>query len=45
MVPYGGGKNQESSSEAVNAWYGVYLFGLAINNQNIINTGRIMLAQ
>ena len=45
MVPYGGGKNQESSSEAVNAWYGVYLFGLAMNNQNIMNTGRIMLAQ
>lgn len=45
MVPYGGGKNQESSSEAVNAWYGVYLFGLAMNEQNIMNTGRIMLAQ
>ena len=45
MVPYGGGKNQESSSEAVNAWYGIYMFGLAMNNQNIMNTGRIMLAQ
>ncbi|MBS1519253.1 MAG: hypothetical protein JSS91_14305 [Bacteroidetes bacterium] len=45
MVPYGGGKNQESSSESINAWYGMYLFGLAVNNENIMNTGRIMLAQ
>ena len=45
MVPYGGGKNQESSTEAINAWYGIYLFGLAMNNTDIMNTGRIMLAQ
>lgn len=45
MVPYGGGKNQESSSESINAWYGIYLFGLAMNNQDIMNTGRLMLAQ
>ncbi|HMS32807.1 MAG TPA: glycosyl hydrolase [Ignavibacteria bacterium] len=45
MVPYGGGKNQESSTESINAWYGMYLFGLAMNNADIMNTGRIMLAQ
>lgn len=45
MVPYGGGKNQESSTESINAWYGMYLFGLAMNNQDIMNTGKIMLAQ
>lgn len=45
MVPYGGGKNQESSTEAINAWYGMYLFGLAMNNADIMNTGKIMLAQ
>jgi hypothetical protein len=45
MVPYGGGKNQESSTEAINAWYGMYLFGLAMNNPDIMNTGKIMLAQ
>ena len=45
LVPYGAGKNQESSSEAVNAWYGMYLFGHAIGNQNIMNTGRHFLAQ
>ncbi len=45
MVPYGGGKNQESSSESINAWYGMYLFGLAMNNTDIMNTGKIMLAQ
>jgi len=45
MVPYGGGKNQESSTESINAWYGMYLFGLAMNNADIMNTGKIMLAQ
>jgi len=45
LVPYGAGKNQESSSEAVNAWYGMYLFGLAMGNENIMNSGRLFLAQ
>jgi endo-1,3(4)-beta-glucanase len=45
MVPFGDGKNQESSSEAINAWYGMYLFGLAAGNENIKNTGALMLAQ
>jgi len=52
LVPYGGGKNQESSSEAANAWYGLYLYGLAMNNaspntqySNMLNQGKLMLAQ
>ncbi len=52
LVPYGGGKNQESSSEAANAWYGLYLFGLAMNNafpnaqySNMLNQGQLMLSQ
>ncbi len=45
LVPYGGGKNQESSSEAANAWYGLYLFGLAMNNSNMMNQGQLMLSQ
>ncbi len=52
LVPYGGGKNQESSSEAANCWYGLYLFGLAMNNaspnaqySNMMNQGQLMLSQ
>lgn len=44
MYDAGAGRNQESSSEATNAWYGMYLYGMATNNQNIKNTGRLMLA-
>ncbi len=51
LVPYGGGKNQESSSEAANAWYGLFLFGLAMNNaapnaqySNMLNQGQLMLS-
>lgn len=45
MVPYGGGKNQESSSEAANAWYGIYLLGLATGNDNMKYQGAVMLQQ
>jgi hypothetical protein len=44
MYDAGAGRNQESSSEAANAWYGMYLYGMATNNENIKNTGRLMLA-
>ncbi|HRE39893.1 MAG TPA: glycosyl hydrolase [Ignavibacteria bacterium] len=40
----GAGRDQESSSEAANAYYGMYLFGLAMNNENLKNTGKLMLA-
>ncbi|MBX7047002.1 MAG: T9SS type A sorting domain-containing protein [Ignavibacteria bacterium] len=45
LVPYGGGKNQESSSEAANAWYGLYLLGVATGNDNMKYQGAIMLQQ
>ncbi|MBS1494679.1 MAG: T9SS type A sorting domain-containing protein [Bacteroidetes bacterium] len=45
MVPYGGGKNQESSSEAANAWYGLYLLGVASGNDNMKYQGAVMLQQ
>ena len=37
-------RNQESTSEALNAYYGVMLMGVALKNDNIMNYGRILLA-
>jgi hypothetical protein len=37
-------KNQESTSESVNGYYGVYLFGLAIGNDQLRDLGRLLLA-
>ncbi len=33
------GNNQESSSEAINAWYAVYLWGQATNDTSVASTG------
>lgn len=44
LFPFASGRNQESTSEAHNAWYGIYLFGLATNNSAIQNLGRTLLA-
>jgi endo-1,3(4)-beta-glucanase len=44
LFEFGDSRNQESSSEAVNAWYGVYLYGLAIGDDRIRDLGRMMLA-
>ncbi len=44
LFEFGDARNQESSSEAVNAWYGVYLYGLAIGDDRIRDLGRVMLA-
>ena len=44
LFEFGDARNQESSSEAVNAWYGVYLYGLAIEDDRIRDLGRMMLA-
>lgn len=33
------GNNQESSSEAMNAWYGLYLWGKAVKNSQFSETG------
>ena len=38
------GPGQESTSEAINAWYGVYLWGLATSNADVRDTGRLLLA-
>ena len=37
-------RNQESTSESVNAWYAVSLYGLAIGNDRIRDLGRLALA-
>ncbi|MGB6222813.1 glycosyl hydrolase [Haloferula sp.] len=36
---FGDGNNQESSSESMNAWYGMMLWGEATNNELIRDTG------
>ncbi|XP_049848787.1 uncharacterized protein LOC126316737 [Schistocerca gregaria] len=36
------GKNQESTSEAVNAYYAVSLWGLVTNNASLVNWGRLL---
>lgn len=38
------GPGQESTSEAINAWYGVHLWGLATSNTELSNLGRLLLA-
>ena len=43
LFEFGDGRNQESTSEAVNAWYSVYLYGLAIGNDRLRDLGRLML--
>jgi endo-1,3(4)-beta-glucanase len=44
LFEFGDSRNQESTSEAVNAWYGLYLFGLAAGDANLANVGRVLLA-
>ncbi len=44
LFEFGDGRNQESTSEAVNAWYAVYLYGLATGNDRLRDLGRLMLA-
>lgn len=38
------GPGQESTSEAINAWYSIYLWGLATSNTDLRDTGRLLLA-
>jgi endo-1,3(4)-beta-glucanase len=43
--PDGGhGSDQESSSEAVNAWYGLQLLGVALGDQRMADLGRLLLS-
>jgi len=44
ITAFGDSKNQESTSEGVNAWYAVYLYGLAMNNDRVRDIGRLALA-
>jgi endo-1,3(4)-beta-glucanase len=37
-------KNQESTSEAVNAYYAIYLLGLAMEDSYLADWGRLLLA-
>jgi len=36
--------NQQSGGESINAYYGVYLLGLALNDTNVMDWGRIQMA-
>eukprot|EP00930_Biecheleria_cincta_P081326 TRINITY_DN7016_c2_g1_i1.p1 TRINITY_DN7016_c2_g1~~TRINITY_DN7016_c2_g1_i1.p1 ORF type:complete len:1269 (+),score=130.93 TRINITY_DN7016_c2_g1_i1:38-3844(+) len=38
------GRNQESTSEAANAWYAIQLFGTTYNNPRLRDLGRVLLA-
>ncbi|MGB4761928.1 MAG: glycosyl hydrolase [Candidatus Saccharimonas sp.] len=40
----GDGRNQESTSEAVHAWYGINLWGLATSQPDLRNVGRFLQA-
>lgn len=44
MFSQGDGKSQESVSESINAYYGVYLMGLAVGDDELRDWGRVLLA-
>jgi len=39
---YADGNNQESSSESLNAWYSLILWGAATGNEEILKTGQVL---
>ncbi len=43
LSEFADGQNQESSSEAANAWYGLHLLGLAMHDQRMSDLGRLLL--
>ncbi len=43
LSEFADGQNQESSSEAVNAWYGMHLLGVAMNDRRMSDLGRLLL--
>jgi endo-1,3(4)-beta-glucanase len=43
LFAFADSRNQESTSEAVNAYYGVYTLGLAYNDADLRDLGRILL--
>jgi endo-1,3(4)-beta-glucanase len=44
LSEFADGQNQESSSEAINAWYSMHLLGLAMNEPRVSDVGRVLLA-
>lgn len=44
LSEFADGQNQESTSEAVNAWYGLQLLGVALGDSRMSNIGRVLLA-
>eukprot|EP01137_Pigoraptor_chileana_P028599 Opistho-2@12720 len=44
LFAFADNRNQESTSEAINGYYGLYLLGVALNDANIRDTGRLLLA-
>ena len=44
LSEFADGQNQESTSEAVNAWYALHLLGLATGDARMRNLGRLLLA-
>ena len=44
LFPSASGRNQESVSEALNAWYGLALYGSALGDVRLRDLGRVMLA-
>ena len=44
LTPFGDSRNQESTSEAVHAWYALALLGVATKNPDLTNVGRVLLA-
>ncbi|KAJ1967559.1 hypothetical protein H4R35_006675 [Dimargaris xerosporica] len=43
IVAFGDGRNQESTSEAVNGYYALYLLGLALQDTNIAHLGNALV--
>jgi endo-1,3(4)-beta-glucanase len=44
LSEFADGQNQESTSEAFNAWYAVHLLGLAMNDVRMSELGRVLMA-
>jgi endo-1,3(4)-beta-glucanase len=44
LSEFADGQNQESSSEAINAWYGMALLGEAMGDQRLKDLGRLLLS-
>ncbi|KAL1529838.1 hypothetical protein AB1Y20_000769 [Prymnesium parvum] len=44
LFPSASSRNQESASEAINAWYGVLLYGIATGDKRLEGLGQLLLA-